>query len=46
MPNNPTIHHRRSICLKASDYRLPAVFNFQAGLYWVKKEEIEKIEGK
>jgi len=27
-------------------YRLPPVFNFQAGLYRVMKEKIEKIEGK
>ena len=31
---------------KKYDYRLAAVFNFQAGLYGVMKEEIEKIEGK
>ena len=25
-------------------YRLPPVFNFQAGLYWVMKDEVSMIE--
>ena len=46
MPYNPIIHRRHSMRLKGYDYRLLAVFNYQAGLYGVMKEKIEKIEGK
>jgi len=38
MPNNPTIHHRRSLRLKGYDYSLPPVFN----LCSLAKEELKK----